>query len=145
MKELTIEVTTENLEAAREFIDTELQAADCPAKTRAQITLAFEEIFVNIAHYAYQPRSGDVVIRVAVGDEVVLEFEDGGKPYNPLKKNNPDISAGAEERPVGGLGIFMAKNVMDDMEYRHENNKNILVVRKALRKKLPKQEIQSWT
>lgn len=133
MKELTIEAKTENLETVRKFIKAELQAADCPMKPRAHIYLAVEEIFVNIAHYAYEPETGGTVVRIDIGDEVVVEFEDGGKPYNPLEKDDPDITAGLEERPIGGLGIFMVKNVMDAVEYRHKDNKNILVIKKALR------------
>lgn len=132
MKELAIEAKTENLYAVLEFVYAELQAADCPGKPKTQITHAVEEIFVNIAHYAYKPDVGDVVIRVAVGNEAVIEFEDGGEPYNPLENDDPDISAGAGERRIGGLGIFLVRNIMDVVEYRHENNKNILVIKKVL-------------
>ena len=132
MKELTIEAKIENLEAVLEFINAELATIDCPMKPRMLITLAVEEAFVNIAHYAYKPDVGGVVIRVAVGDEVIIEFEDSGKPYNPLENDDPDIAAGTKERQPGGLGIFMVKNIMDTLEYRHEDNKNILVVKKVL-------------
>lgn len=132
MKELVIEAKTENLDAVLDFIAGELEAADCPMKLQTQIAIAVEEIYVNIAHYAYNPEIGGATIRVAVGDEVIIEFEDQGKPYNPLIKDDPDITAGAEEREIGGLGIYMVKNMMDAVEYRHEGNKNILVIKKAL-------------
>jgi len=132
MKELAIEAKTENLRTVLEFVNAELEAVDCPMKRQTQITLAVEEIFVNIAHYAYEPEVGGAVIRVTVGEEAVIEFEDGGKPYNPLEKDDPDIKASAEDRQLGGLGIFMVKNIMDAVEYRHEDNKNILLIKKAL-------------
>jgi anti-sigma regulatory factor (Ser/Thr protein kinase) len=87
-----------------------------------------EEIFVNIAHYAYTPETGSVTIRMSVQENIVIEFEDSGKPYNPLEKEDPDIKASAEEREVGGLGIFMVKKIMDKVEYRREGNKNILTI-----------------
>jgi anti-sigma regulatory factor (Ser/Thr protein kinase) len=132
MKELLIEAKTDNLDEVLDFINTELETADCPMKLQMQIAIAVEEIFVNIAHYAYNPEVGGAAIRVAVGDEVIIEFEDKGKAYNPLLKDDPDITADAEEREVGGLGIFMVKNIMDAVEYRHEDGKNILLIKKAL-------------
>ena len=132
MKELRIEARIENFDAVLEFVNTELESADCPMKTQTQIAIAVEEIFVNIAHYAYSPEVGGAVIRVAVGDEVVIEFEDNGKPYNPLERDDPDITIGAEEREIGGLGVFMVKKMMDSVEYRREDNKNILAISKKL-------------
>jgi anti-sigma regulatory factor (Ser/Thr protein kinase) len=88
---------------------------------------------VNIAHYAYSPETGMVIIRAAAfGNEIRLEFEDAGKPYNPLEKADPDITAQAEDRPIGGLGIFMVKKIMDSMEYRYEDGKNLLKLRKTI-------------
>ena len=72
------------------------------------------------------------VIRVSVGGDVCIEFEDGGKPYNPLGNDDPDTTAGAKERKIGGLGIFMVKKIMDAVEYRREGNKNILTIKKGL-------------
>ena len=132
MKELIIEAKTENLDAVLDFVTAELEAAECSVKLQTQITIAVEEVFVNIAHYAYSPEVGGVVIRVTVGDEVCIEFEDKGKPYNPLDTTDPDITLGAEERAVGGLGIFMVKKIMDTVEYRHEDNKNVLRIKKLV-------------
>ena len=133
MKELFIGAKTENLDAVLDFIGGELEAADCSMKMQSQIAIAAEEIFVNIAHYAYKPEVGGALIRVNVGDEVMIEFEDKGKPFNPLDKDDPDVTIGAEEREVGGLGIFMVKNMMDAVEYRHEDGKNILLIKKAFK------------
>ena len=133
MKELAIEAKTENLDAVLDFVSEQLENADCPMKAQTQIAIAVEEVFVNIAHYAYNPEIGGALIRVAVGDEVVIEFEDNGRPYNPLEKDDPDITAGTQEREIGGLGIFMVKNIMDAVEYRREGDKNILLIKKAFK------------
>ena len=132
MKELIIDAKTENLDAVLDFVATELEAAECSMKLQTQIAIAVEEVFVNIAHYAYNPEVGGAVIRITVGDEVWIEFEDKGKPYNPLDVADPDITLAAEEREVGGLGIFMVKKIMDEVEYRHEDNKNVLKIMKRL-------------
>ncbi|MCL2096719.1 MAG: ATP-binding protein [Oscillospiraceae bacterium] len=132
MKELIIDARTENLDAVLDFVSEELESADCSVKTQMQIAVAVEEIFVNIAHYAYNPTVGGAAVRVYSGDDgITIEFEDGGKPYNPLEKADPDVSLSAEERDIGGLGIFMVKKIMDETEYRHENGKNILTIKKS--------------
>lgn len=132
MKELMIDAKVENLDTVLDFIAAELEAADCPMKQQTQVAIATEEIFVNIAHYAYNPAVGGVAIRVTVGDEIIIEFEDQGKPYDPLEKDDPDITTDAEEREIGGLGIYMVKSMMDAVEYRYEAGKNILVVKKTM-------------
>ena len=132
-KELLIDARTENLDAALNFVTGELEAALCPIKLQTKIAIAVEEIFVNIAHYAYNPETGSVIIRIAVDDEAVIEFEDTGIAYNPLEKEDPDITASAAEREVGGLGIFMTKQLMDSVLYKREAGKNILTVKKHIR------------
>jgi len=133
MKELVIQAEIKNLDAVLDFVTTELEKADCPTKLQTQISITVEEIFVNLAHYAYTPAIGEAVIRIAADKEAVIEFEDQGKPYNPLEKEDPDITAGATEREAGGLGIFIVKKIMDSAEYRHTENKNILVLRKTIK------------
>jgi len=132
MSEFSIEAKPENLTAVIDFVTEKLEAVNCPIKAQTQIFIAVEEIFVNIAHYAYKPEIGGVNIRVSVGDDVVIEFEDKGRKYNPLEKEDPDITKSVDEREVGGLGVFMVKNIMDAVEYRYEDRKNILVIRKRL-------------
>ncbi|MDR2578032.1 MAG: SpoIIE family protein phosphatase [Chitinispirillales bacterium] len=133
MEKLSVEASLENLETALDFIAKNLEAANCQPKQRNQITIAIEEIFVNIAHYAYHPGVGEVTISVSTEEgEITIEFEDCGKPYNPLEKEDPDITEGVEEREMGGLGIFMVKNLMDAIEYRRNENKNLLTLRKKL-------------
>jgi len=132
MKELSIDARTENLDAVMDFIAAAFEQTDCSVKMQTQIAIAVEEIFVNIANYAYRPEVGGVVIRIFAGDEIVIEFEDKGKPYNPLEKDDPNITLDAEEREIGGLGIFIVKKIMDAVEYRHEDNKNLLIIRKSV-------------
>ncbi len=132
MKELMIEAKLENLDTVLDFIREALEAADCSMKLQTQIAIAAEEIFVNIAHYAYSPTVGSAMIRILVDKAVTMEFEDKGRPYNPLDRADPDVTATADERKIGGLGIFMVKKIMDQVEYRHVDNKNLLIVKKEL-------------
>lgn len=134
MKELVIEAKTENLPEVLAFVEGALEEAECPFDVQTQVAIAVEEIYVNIAHYAYNPETGNAVIRIQIGDEVYIEFEDNGVPYNPLENETPDITAGAEEREIGGLGIHMVKTMMDAVEYKHDGNKNLLIIKKSLMK-----------
>ena len=136
MKELTIAATVENIEAVTAFVDEQLEALDCPMKAQMQIDIAIDELFGNIAHYAYNPDVGEATVRVEVIEDplsVVITFIDGGVPYDPLAEADPDITLSAEERAIGGLGIFMVKKTMDEITYRYENGSNILSIRKNLR------------
>ena len=100
------------------------------------IQIAVEEVFVNIASYAYDSdkgSDGEITVSVSVTPEkLVIEFEDSGTPYNPLAEADPDTSLSADEREIGGLGVFMVKKMMDDVRYRHEGGKNILTLEKKL-------------
>ena len=110
MQELNIEAKTENLEKVLEFVDEEIDKLEISQKIRTQIDIAVEELFVNIAHYAYRPDVGPATVRVEVEKEppaVSITFIDHGIPYDPLAKEDPDITLSAEERHIGGLGIFM--------------------------------------
>lgn len=133
MHTLKIKAAVENLDTVTAFIDEQLEADDCPMKTQMQIELAVEEIFVNIAHYAYAPETGMAVISVDIsGSRAVITFEDSGIPYDPLAKPDPDTTLAAEDRSVGGLGIFMVKKSMDDVRYEYRDGKNILTIVKRL-------------
>ena len=135
MKTLTVPARTDQLEVVQEFIQQELENQECPMKVQMQIAIAVEEIFVNIAHYAYKPVEGDATIRCEVGGdplEVTIQFLDHGKPYNPLAKEDPDITLSAEERQIGGLGMFMVKKSMDSLDYEYQDGKNILTIKKSL-------------
>ena len=135
MKELKTEAIKENLPEVTAFIDEQLEAVDCPIKLQMKIDIAVEEIFVNIANYAYPDGTGTAVIRVEFTDDpltVELTFIDSGIPYDPLAKPDPDISLSANERQIGGLGIFMVKKSMDDMKYQYLDGQNILTLIKRL-------------
>ncbi len=135
MEELIITAEIQRLDEVLAFVDGILENNDCPMDIQIPIDIAVEEIYVNIAHYAYNPDVGEATIRCRVEKEplrVIIEFMDGGVPYNPLEKTDPDISLSAEERDIGGLGIFMVKNSMDDVSYRHENGKNIFTIQKKI-------------
>ena len=136
MNELTIEAKTENLHQALSFVDGCLEQAACPMKIQMQIDVAVEELYVNIASYAYAPETGPVTIRVeteADPSRVSVTFMDRGVPYDPLKKPDPDVTLSAEERQIGGLGIYMVKKSMDGMEYAYQNGQNILTIHKNIR------------
>ena len=135
MKEITVDATLDNIETVTDFIDAELERVDCPPKAMMQINIAVDELFSNIARYAYEPEKGPATVRVEVdpdSPEVVITFLDHGKPYNPLENEDPDITLSAEERGIGGLGIFMGKKTMDEIEYEYRDGKNILRVKKKL-------------
>lgn len=135
MKELTIAATVENIETVTEFVNAQLEALDCPMKAQMQIDIAIDELFGNIAHYAYNPDVGSATVRVEVVEEplaVVITFIDGGVPYDPLAAADPDITLSAEERQLGGLGIYMVKKSMDEITYEYKDGKNILSIKKKL-------------
>ena len=144
MKSFECEAKTENLDKITAFVETELEELGCGMKQTMQLTIALEEIFVNIAHYAYSkigedgkliPDTGSGPMRLFIDSKdgfVSLIFEDEGMPYNPLEKEDPDITLSAEERQIGGLGIYMVKKSMDDVIYEHKDGKNILTLMKKL-------------
>ncbi|MBQ8119770.1 MAG: ATP-binding protein [Ruminococcus sp.] len=135
MKELVIDALTENLPQVLSFVDEQLEAAQCPVKIQMQIDIAVEEIFVNIAHYAYEQEVGTAAVRVEVTNEppaVQITFIDQGIPYDPLAKADPDVTLSIEERQIGGLGIFMVKKTMDDVEYKYLDGHNVLTLKKGL-------------
>ena len=135
MAEITIPARVENLDTVTAFVDAELEKLDCPMKTQIQIDVAVEELYVNIAHYAYAPGEGDATIEVETDPAsrtVSITFRDRGVPYDPLAKPDPDVTLSADERQIGGLGIFMVKKSMDDMRYTYEDGQNILTIVKKL-------------
>jgi len=135
MKALTIAATIDNLETVTAFVDEQLEAFDCPMKAQMQIDIAIDELFSNIAYYAYAPDMGDATIQVELLEEprsVKLTFIDSGIPYDPLKKEDPNTRLSVEEREIGGLGIFMVKKTMDDMSYEYKDGRNRLSIVKHI-------------
>ena len=135
VKELTLEARLENIAVVTAFIDEQLEALDCSMKAQTQIDIAIDELFGNIAHYAYPGGAGDATVRFDF-DEATrtasLAFIDSGVPFDPLQKADPDVTLSAEARAIGGLGIFMVKKSMDKLEYRYENGFNVLMLHKRI-------------
>ena len=135
MKELTIAATVENIETVTDFVNEQLEAYDCPMRAQMQIDIAIDELFGNIAHYAYNPEVGSATVRVEVVEDplsVIITFIDNGVPYDPLKKDDPDTTLSAEDREIGGLGIFMVKKTMDDIIYEYKDGQNRLTIVKKI-------------
>lgn len=136
MNELRIHATLKRLDEVQSYVHSKLDGIEVSQKTMNQIDIVVEEIYVNIAHYAYAPHEGDAVIWCGVIRDkenlLSIRFEDWGKPFNPLEKEEADITLPEEQREIGGLGIYMVKRMMDKVEYRYEDGKNILCVEKII-------------
>ena len=135
MKKMLIPAAVDRLDEINAFVDAELEACGCSPKAQMQVALAVEEIFVNIAHYAYNPEVGEAEVSVDTSGDppsVTIRFLDHGKPFNPLAKPDADTTLSAEERDIGGLGILMVKKSMDDVQYQYEDGCNILTLKKHL-------------
>lgn len=128
-KVLRVAAKIEKLADVLAFVDTLLEENDCPMKTQMQIDVALEEIFVNIAHYAYPDGDGEAQISATVvPGRMEITLTDSGIPYDPLAKPDPDVTLPAEERAIGGLGIFMTKKLMDELSYRRVDGTNNLTI-----------------
>lgn len=135
MKELTIAATVENIEVVTDFVNQQLEELACPMKAQMQINIAIDELFSNIAHYSYNPEIGQATVRVEVMENplaVSITFIDNGVPYDPLSKEDPDLTLSAEERQIGGLGIYMVKKSMDEITYEYKDGQNILSIKKCI-------------
>ena len=135
MKELTIEAVPENVDAVIDFINEQLDEYGCGMKEKMAIDVAADELFTNIASYAYNPDKGNATVRVEVFEDplaVEITFIDNGVPYDPLAKADPDTTLSVEERQIGGLGIFIVKKSMDAVNYEYKEGRNILTIRKKI-------------
>lgn len=133
MDSLKVQATNDNLNKVIEFIDSALEKHGFSMKDQMKVDLSAEEIFVNIANYAYGEDTGDAEITVEnKGGEIAISFIDSGTPYNPLEKEDPDITLSAEERQIGGLGIFLVKKNMDSVYYEYKDGKNIFTMTKVI-------------
>lgn len=130
---MLIKATHENLTKVNELVEEFLADKMISFKTRSQIDLAVEEIYINIASYAYPDSEGNAEIILSENNgEFVMTFIDEGVPYDPLAKPDPDTTLSADERQIGGLGIFLVKKIMDSVTYKYEDGKNILTISKKL-------------
>ena len=135
MKELMIEATPDNVDKVVGFVDEILEESGCGMQEQMAIDVAVDEIFANIANYAYDSGTGLATVRVDVVDdppEVEITFIDDGVQYDPLAKDDPDTSLSVEDREIGGLGIYIVKKSMDSVNYEYKGGKNILTIRKKL-------------
>ncbi len=135
MREIQIEANTARLYELQAFFDEELERAGCPPELQLELDMVVEEIFVNIASYAYPEDATEKPARAAIdfNDEtrtVLLRFYDRGRPYDPLSGKMPDLSLPAEERPIGGLGVYLVREVMDKVTYEYRDGYNILSAEK---------------
>ena len=126
--EITKEAKAENLEEVIAFIYRELERTDYAKDKKSEIATAVEEIFINISTYAYDQDIGNVKISINTDFDTIIRFEDSGKAYNPLEHPQPDLEKSINDRQIGGLGIFLVKSLMDNVEYKREKNKNILTI-----------------
>ena len=136
MKTLTLDAQLDNLSKVLLFIDAQLEAADCGIKAQTQIDIAVEELFVNVANYAYKDKVGEVTVSIDICDRggmcAVITLTDSGEPYDPLKKPDPDVTLSAEERQIGGLGIYIVKKSMDDVTYEYKDGTNNITIVKRI-------------
>lgn len=135
MKEITVDATIDNVQTITDFVDERLEEMNCPVKAQMQIDIVIDELCSNVARYAYSDKTGKVTVSVDTVDKpmkVWLTFTDEGVPYNPLAKEDPDITLSAEERKLGGLGIYMVKKMMDEFRYEYKDGKNIVTVCKVI-------------
>ena len=131
----TFPAKTEVLTDVLAFAEQLLEKYECSMKQQTAICVALEEVFVNVARYAYGDAGGNVIFNISFNEQtrkVIFQMIDEGVPFDPLKKPDPDITLSAEEREIGGLGIFITKKTMDEVTYRYENGKNILTMIKTI-------------
>ena len=126
---------TESLSEVLGFVEETLESFECPMKIQTAICVAIEEVFVNVAHYAYPNGEGDMSLQIGFEERsrtVTFRMTDKGIPFDPLQKPDPDITLSAEDREIGGLGIFIAKKTMDSISYSYENGENVLTMIKKI-------------
>lgn len=135
MKELTVGASFDQIEVVTDFVNETLEALGGSVRARLQLDVAIDEIMSNIVRYAYSPGTGSVTVRLEALENppaVRLSFIDRGVPYDPFTARQPDVSAPAEERAVGGLGIYLVRKTMDEVRYEYLDGQNILHITKRI-------------
>ena len=130
-----LEAVPENFAAAQKQVRAFLEPCSCSMRTLLELDMLVEEIFINIANYAYPDGTGTAAIDLALNDKkdaITITFRDSGIPYNPLEKPSPDLSSPASARQIGGLGIFLVQKYADQLSYVYEDGENRLSLRKVL-------------
>jgi len=132
VKKMKLQANVKNLTRVINFVNKELEKVNCNCDMCDVIDVVVEEIFVNIANYAYEPDIGDVTISVSASDKVEIKFEDNGKPYNPIETDDPNLEIDISQREIGGLGIYLVKKLVDFIEYSRVGDRNVLIIAKKL-------------
>ena len=135
MMKLRVKAVIENVDLLTEFVNEQLEGMDCSMRAMTQIDIALDELFSNICNYAYGEGVGHVTVYVEELEEkgsVRITLADEGIPFDPLAHEDPDVTLGLKDRTIGGLGIFMVKRTMDEVQYEHKNGLNMLTVIKSL-------------
>ena len=133
---LTVAATMDNLDRVIGFVEEQLNEEACPVKIQGQIIVSLEELYVNVVNYAYDGAVGECSLYMSIlpcdnERKMVLTIKDRGKPFNPLLRQDPDITLSADERQIGGLGIYMVKKSMDQVTYEYDSGYNALTICKA--------------
>ena len=136
MRELTVDASLDQIGRVTDFVNEQLSELGCSQRIRIQVDVAIDELFGNIARYAYDPEVGPATVRVDVEDDplsVIITFIDRGVPYDPVSAEFRDTThLSAKDRPIGGLGLFMVKKTMDAISYNYQDGQNILTIRKTI-------------
>ena len=135
VKEKIFSATKDSLSEVITFTEECLESYNCPMKNSMAICVAVEEIFINIANYAYSDGNGNASLSFGFDENerlLTLVLKDNGTPFNPLERAEPDITLSADDREIGGLGIFITKKTMDTVYYSYENGQNILTMTKKI-------------
>jgi len=135
MDPITVPASKENLADVLEFIRSKLEAFPHQESSLLQLELAVEEAYANIASYAYPVEPGEVTVGLKIDENplfVTVELIDTGIRFNPLEKEDPDISLGIDDKKPGGLGILLIKQNADQVNYQYLDGRNILTIQKRL-------------
>ncbi len=130
--EIVVDAKLENQPSLTQFVEQVLEPLGGSMKSQMQIDVAIDEIFSNIVKFS---GANQVTLTVETCKSHLmarLSFIDGGSPYDPTSAKEPDVTLSAEERSIGGLGLFIVKKTMDDVAYRRDGSKNILTITKKL-------------
>ena len=136
MNQLKLIAKEENLDTVKAFVNQQLAQLNCPKEIRVKIDIAVEELFINIVSYAYASQEpGEVIVKMSFTNTpsaVTISFLDWGTPYDPLLHPDPDVTLPLEERQIGGMGLYLVKNLMDDVQYRYYDKHNETTIKKTL-------------
>ena len=136
MNTITVSAKIENLPTVLNFINNQLNDLNVIGSILFQLELVIEEVFVNIARYAYVGGEGEVTINTRIEEnplQIIVEFTDSGVPFNPLENEDPDFSLKPEEKEIGGLGIHLVKKNVDSVRYQFRKGMNVLTLKKIVK------------